>query len=42
LAPSFLCFQFYDVADVVIIHIKDVLANSGYEQNIKMRELLVG
>jgi hypothetical protein len=37
LAPSFLCFQFCDVAEVVIIHIKDVLANSGYEQNIKMR-----
>jgi hypothetical protein len=23
---------------VAIIHIKDVLANSGYEQNIKLRE----
>jgi hypothetical protein len=22
----------------MIIHIKDILANSGYEQNIKMRE----
>jgi hypothetical protein len=38
LAPCFLCFQFCDVAEVMIIHIKDVLANSGYEQNIKMRE----
>jgi len=34
----FFVFKFCDVAEVVIIHIKDVLANSGYEQNIKMRE----